>query len=321
MTDRSDIEANAAQWLMRREQPDWTSDDERDFQSWLDASLAHKAAFWRLEAAWESSDRLAAVAPQATASFRSYGWRSRAAMAMAASLVLLCGVAIAFRHHLAAPPVSVAVQELRFATPVGGRKDITLSDGSHVLLNTATAVRISIGRDHRQVWLDRGEAFFDVAHDRNRPFAIYAGADRVTVLGTRFALRRDPGRLRVAVERGAVRVGVAGVSADDGPPNTVVAAGQTALVQDKSVLLTSGVDTALSWLNGTLTFDQTTIEQAANEFNRYNRRQIRLQDDVVRQLRIGGSFRAGNVDAFVRLLHEALGLRVTQGDNEIIISS
>ena len=70
-----------------------------------------------------------------------------------------------------------------------------------------------------------------------------------------------------------------------------------------------------------LTFEQVTLEQAAHEFNRYNRRQIRLGDAQAARLRIGGSFEATNVDAFTRLLHDAFGLRVTTDPDGVTIKS
>jgi transmembrane sensor len=77
--------------------------------------------------------------------------------------------------------------------------------------------------------------------------------------------------------------------------------------------------TDLSWRQGLLTFDQTTLAAAADEFNRYNRKQL-VVEPAAAEIRIGGSFEAANVDGFVRLLHDGFGLNVAQSDSEILIS-
>lgn len=318
MNTALDIEQIAARWLLRREQPDWTDADEIGLEAWLDESFAHKAAYWRLEHGWRAADRLGAIGPSATASPRPW-WRNRRVLAIAATLVLTCCLGaitmLAVRQG--------ADQRIRVATAIGERREIALADGSHVTLNTDTALRAAIVDGRRRVWLDRGEAFFDVVHEPTHPFIVVAGGHRVTVLGTAFSVRRESGAMKVAVERGAVRIDDDAAAAD--ARGTVVAAGDIAIARGRSVLLAgrseTKVEDALSWRNGTLTFDQVTLAEAAAEFNRYNRRQIRFGDAQAAEIRIGGSFEAGNIDAFAHLLHEAFGLRIRDNGSSVTISS
>src|SRR6185437_1261440 len=75
-------------------------------------------------------------------------------------------------------------QDQVFRTPLGGRETITLNDGSTIELNTDTVLRARIASDRRQLWLNKGEAFFKVRHDPRRPFEVMAGDHRITDIGT-----------------------------------------------------------------------------------------------------------------------------------------
>jgi len=103
------------------------------------------------------------------------------------------------------------------------------------------------------------------------------------------------------------------------PAGSVARAGEAGvLVQKESP---GEVDEALSWRQGILVFRDMTLADAVAEFNRYNTRQIRIEDPTVAGLRIAGNFRATNVDAFVRLLEHGYPLRVEQGDSQVVLKA
>lgn len=321
MTGRNAIEECAAAWLVRREQPEWSVADAEALEAWLREADAHKVALWRLEAGWEASGRLAAMRGTPSERRLRSQWRhSRPLQALAASivLVLMMGALTVPRLMRSSTP---SLQ--RFATLVGEHRALHLADGSAVTLNTSSTMRTAIGGNRRTVWLDRGEAYFDVAHDARHPFVIHAGDRMVTVLGTRFSVRRDGRMVTVAVVEGRVRVEDAG----DGERGraAVITAGDVAISRGASMLLTdrspARVEAALSWRRGMLTFDRTTLGEAAAEFNRYNRRQIRIADPGAAQIRIGGTFEATDIDAFARLLRAGFGLAVHEDGNTITINS
>ena len=320
MSIATDIEQRAAEWLMRREEPGWSPADEAGFDAWLQESLAHKAAYWRLDHGWRQADRIGALgldAPEAQHSRWMNSWWPLAAAASLAAVLVVGGRELEQR----APPPQVAA--LHFSTPVGGRKTIPLVDGSKVELNTATIVRTAVDDRRREVWLDRGEAYFEVAHLAGRPFVVHAGDRTVTVLGTKFSVRRDGDKVTVSVIAGRVKIDDA--RQHDQVPNAIITAGDIAIAQGPSTLLAArsedGVAEGLAWRDGILNFDHASLADAAAEFNRYNSKQIVIADAETGEIRIGGTFQASNVDAFVRLLHEAYGLRVTASSNQVKLSS
>ncbi|WP_375286227.1 FecR domain-containing protein [Sphingomonas sp.] len=319
MSVERDIEQQAAQWLVVREQPGWSAAEAAALQTWLDDSVAHKAAFWRLEAGWHAADRLAAMRSGRAVVF-DRRWTRASVWALAASLVIVCLSALALWQLRANRDAASAI---RIATAVGAQRQVTLADGSAVTVNTASVMRASLAGGQRRAWLDRGEAYFQIAHDPSHPFVVFAGRRKVTVLGTKFSVHRDGETVIVAVAEGRVRV----EDSDPAKPEraAIITAGEVAITRGQSMLLADRseqrVQDALAWRRGVLTFDQVTLEQAVHEFNRYNRRQIRLGDAQAGRLRIGGSFEATNIDAFTRLLRDAFGLRITNDADGVTIKS
>jgi len=319
MSSAHDIECAAAAWLIRREEPGWSADDEARLQAWIDESHAHKAAYWRLECGWRKADRIGALGSEAPSPLQRRqkvpGWRWLAAAASLAGVVLIPALIPD------APPRSASALAIaRFQTPVGGHEQIKLADGSIAELNTATVVRAAVSSERREIWLDEGEAFFSVKPSRI-PFVVHAGPREVTVLGTKFSVSREDGRVRVAVVEGKVQVSGSdrfspAAEATITPGDLLTADGESTLVVQQA---TARVERSLAWRDGMLRFDQTPLAAAAKEFNRYNERKVVVVGQAG-MIPIGGSFRASNVDAFARLLEDAYGLRIERTGNEMRIS-
>lgn len=327
------IEEEAARWLLRREDPDWSTADAVALAAWLDCTMAHRAAFWRLEQGWAAADRVAALglsAPPARAS--RLGWRrgigSIARMprgfrgSIAASLLVFLLAGGIWWSRIISSPAPEAVT-LAYRTPVGGQRLLKLDDGSRVEMNTATTLRASAGSDTREVWLDDGEAYFDIVHRRDRDFVVHAGPRTITVLGTRFIVRRAGDKVTVAVLSGRVRVQDAVPEAGARMRSAVVTTGDIAVSQPRATLITTDtpvrVDAIAAWRNGMIVFDNTTLSDATAEFNRYSKRPIHVADPALAELRIGGSFRTRDGAAFVELMRRAYHVRVRDDDTAIVL--
>tara|TARA_B100000678_G_scaffold161768_1_gene135195 strand:- start:420 stop:1397 length:978 start_codon:yes stop_codon:yes gene_type:complete len=318
------IEDQALDWLLRRGGPDWSAEEQAELDAWLEESMAHKAAFWRADHGWRQADRIRSLGFDNDDRTDDQPTRRRwLPAAIAASLVAAVGIGtFALAPQFTDEPVPV-VQQAKFDTPVGGHRTIPLEDGSTVELNTQTVIRTAVDETRRDVWLDGGEAFFEVAHRDGEPFVVHAGRKTITVLGTKFSVRRDEdGRVTVNVLEGRVRVDDAEAIQDRG---AIITAGDIAMSRGTSTLITrqadKKVDAALAWREGLLTFDQAPLAQVVAEFNRYNGSRLVVTDAEAARIPIGGSFQASSADSFVRLLHDAYGLRIERDDNMVRISS
>lgn len=348
MTEAERIESAAADWLARRDSGTWGEADQQQLDAWIVESIAHRIAWLRLESTWQRADRLSALraptvpaaAPTApapavvpiplptrapasvpTASPRRAGtrWLPRfSTQRIAASLVLVAAACSWMGWRYAQD-----WQSEHFATAVGARQQVALADGSVLTLNTATQLRTLVNQSGRKVWLEDGEAYFDIAHDKKHPFVVIAGDRRITVLGTRFVVRRQGDQVNVVVEEGRVQIASAQGAGDVDP--TVIVRNQAAVARAGNVLVMpkapKQIDDELSWRQGKLVFDQTTLGDAATQFNRYNTRKLVIADAAIARIRIGGSFDANNMGGFVALLKQGFGLAVQDSGNEIRISN
>jgi transmembrane sensor len=360
MDSHREIEDHAAALLARRDSGDWTDADQAQLEEWMTVSTARRVAVLRLEAVWENARRLKALGaglPQGTVPPASElqsslfftgslstsveinetrgskkggdspgpheRWMEgrlrgpRVRLAAAASMLIAAGVGTYF---------AIAPTGERYATPIGGIASVPLQDGSSVTLNTATEVRVELTSNERHIRLDKGEAFFEVAKDPNRPFIVEVGSKRVIAVGTKFSVRRDGGAIRVAVTEGKVEVtdtrassasdAVARTREKQNPqspdeifltPGHIASAGDAGIVIEDRPL--AEVVDDLSWRQGYLTFHETSLVDAVAEFNRYNTHQIAVADPKVAAIRISGTFRAVNYRAFIQVLDAGFAIQ------------
>lgn len=310
-----DIEARAAAFVRRRHFWDWSEEDQAALDSWLEESISHRVAYWRMESGFERTEKLVALGhPSAEAPKPER--RFPLLIGIAAALVLVTAVSFGALRFFAHP------QDRIYTTPVGGHEQIAFADGSKIELNTDTVLRARMTTDQRTIWLEKGEAFFQVKHDAAHPFIVMVGDRRVTDLGTAFLVRRDDSRMEVAVVQGRVRFDSAGAypakqTAMLTPGDVVTAAGATMVEAKKSAVALSN---ELGWRRGVLVFDNMTLAAAAEEFNRYNRRKIVITDPAAARLAMVGTFPINNVTAFVDAAEDIFKLRVENRDSEIVIS-
>jgi transmembrane sensor len=306
-----EIEALAAGWLAREDRG-LTAEERDRMELWLEQSSRHKVAYLRLKATWRRANRLAALrAP--TSVQRRPGRRWFVPAAIAASLMIALGGAAWFWQ-------TQAPHTLNYQTMVGQRQALRLADGTQVELGTNTRLHAKLTRRSRTVTLDSGEAYFDVVHDASRPFTVYAGNRRITDIGTKFSVFRNGDDVRVVVKEG--RVKIEQIDQPQGLP-LLAQAGHEIIAKGSETLLAAKPDQEisndLSWLHGVLVFNQQTLADVADQFNRYNNRHI-LVEGSARKIRIGGSFKADNVDVFVQLLHRGFGLSVNEQGDKIVVS-
>lgn len=248
---------------------------------------------------------------------RHWGLRSAS---MVAGVFLVMALSLGGWRWYANP-----IGQAEFRTAFGDVQEVLLPDGSTATLSSGTQLRATLRRRARDIDLQQGEAYFQVVSDRRRPFTVRIGGTRVTAVGTRFSVRGEAGAdavVRVVVIEGTVRLNTGGPS-QPAARSALLTAGAVATVHGGTVRVDSRspeqAEQVLGWRSGELVFDATPLAEAAAEFNRYNMRQIVIEDPALAQMRVDGGFRTGNVDGFVRLLEVAFNVRAEQRDGNIVL--
>jgi ferric-dicitrate binding protein FerR (iron transport regulator) len=196
-----------------------------------------------------------------------------------------------------------------YTTNVGEFRRVLLEDGSSIQLNTDTEVRVRYSSRYRHVDLTHGEALFQVAKNKEKPFDVEAGNTTVRAVGTAFSVRlHEAGsneRVDVVVSEGRIAIN---------PPSTqTYAAGSVAAVRNGRVTATKvdeeDITSKLAWTTGRLMFQGEKLSDVVDDFNRYNLRKLQVTDPDIAGLKIGGTFQATDPDGFARALGATFGIK------------
>jgi transmembrane sensor len=204
----------------------------------------------------------------------------------------------------------------QFQTKVGEQHSVVLADGSRVTLNTASKIEVRLRAGHRVVKLLQGEALFEVTHDAQRPFDVYAGNVVVRAVGTRFDIDRRATRTAVTVVEGRVAMIAAGSATGTLPVLSardrviVDAAGPGAVEHNVNLA------EATAWTQHQLVFHHRPLGEIAEEFNRYNVGRIEIRSPSLREQEVTGTFRSNDVASFIAVLAGIPGAHVADDGAE-----
>lgn len=352
-------DAAAARWLVRQ-LAGLTPEEAAERDAWLAADPAHARAWQALNEVWGRMDELppdgvnalrassCAAAPAAAPAWPDMaaappappdlppkpqaapmpppgrpakpGWLATLARPLALAAVASLVVGAGWQVWLRQPLFSQ-----HYATARGQQQEIRLPDGSALHLDTATRASVTYDRQRREIQLTEGQARFSVQARPGQPFHVQAGPLRVSVLGTRFAVRHTQsglgqGGASLAVEEGRVRVAVTlpapppgGTPNMHGPSGIELGAGQAIAIGADGQLgpvQRLPAASAAAWREGRVSFSGEPLAQALAEFERYGPTRLIIRDPAVAALRVHGSFSLNRVDAFARALPHVLPVRL-----------
>jgi transmembrane sensor len=206
----------------------------------------------------------------------------------------------------------------QYATRLAQIEPIRLQDGSVVTLGASSSIDANFAdASKRQVTLRSGQAFFEVAHNAERPFFVQAGDVSIRVVGTKFDVRRGPEETIVSVREGVVRV-----SADGGAVQTLHA-GDQAIVEHRTLLfLTRSIATQIasvqpenvaSWRTGRLAYNDAPLSEVIADINRYYAPGVEVEPPDAAGVRITASFRTNEIDAFLDDLSREFPVSAARG--------
>jgi len=303
----------AAGWIARLRASNSSSRDKSDFSRWLNQSPEHIQAFDEMSDTWATLGAAAhleelttplntrAANNQQKSSYWDWNfWQSGLAMACVAGLFALI--------TLVTPGDSFEPQ--RYETLAGEQRSITLDDGSVVSLNTRTQLEVSYTAKQRNLALITGEAYFDVAKDKQRPFVIDVGQGTVMAVGTAFNIHRYSQTAEVAVTEGIVQMREHKDPATPNPKTERLIADQQAHFGKRGLSNVSHADTKniLAWREQTLVFDQISLTEALKELNRYLEEPVDYSHASLKDLEVSGTFSVKAPEATLQALKASFNL-------------
>jgi len=212
-----------------------------------------------------------------------------------------------------------------YSTSAGERRVVTLSDGSKLSLDADSEVTVRYGKNERSLRLLKGQARFDVAHDKKRPFSVIAGRQKVIATGTAFNIDMAGPKVLVTLIEGHVVV-LDNYSEDGAPTQKIIElkAGQqlSAAPRTPSEVAQANIQRVTAWTIGQLMFDDEPLSSVIERVNRYGGTQIIITDPKIGAMKISGVFNAGDVLGFVEIVTHYLPVRaVTEDPHTIALES
>jgi transmembrane sensor len=268
--------------------------------------------------------------------------RSRKPQAIAASVAI---IALA----VSALVWSVLLRAPTYTTGVGEQRSIVLTDGSTVELNSRSKVTVRYSKRERAIALLEGQALFRVAKDHARPFVVTSGDTRVRAVGTQFDVYKKHSGTIVTVVEGKVAILTSVADPDLEPmtvdpatvsrppsleieeqdserggagPSILLSAGEQATVTRATIqaAIHPNIASAIAWRQRQLVFESASLVEVAEEFNRYNERQLVVRDAELYEFHISGVFSSTDSASLIRFLRERPGVQVIETASEIQVT-
>lgn len=332
MSKDTRIEDEAATWVIRLDNSERPEVVRKEFECWLLADPRHRAAFLDMQKTWRQAGQLRLRRPvdgridpgilnSPQKPSRILRWLG---LGLAGGLVAAVLFGLQFW-----PPQAPEQPWETYRTQVGEFRQLNLEDGSVIQMNTDSELWVRFDPQNRSLALKQGEAVFTVMPDRSRPFAVTAASTIVHAVGTEFAVRlRDAEQIELTVTEGQVLVTEArrhrSPATRNMPEAPMISAGHVGLAGPKGVSIrpveASDLLHRLAWRSGEIVLSGQRLDEAIEEFNRYNVTRLVLSSPELGVLRVGGRFRAADIESFVGALNRAFGIKAeTRVEEETIL--
>jgi transmembrane sensor len=313
-----DIDQAASDWTARLDRGPLTPEGADAFQAWLRGDPRRRGALLRARALSLLSESAQALGPDFDpVAFEAPGRSRLAGLSRRQALTWAGGVAGA--AVVAALGVGVSAAGAVISTARGEIRLAPLKDGSTVLLNTQTRIRVRYSQGERRVTLLKGEAYFAVARDETRPFIVEVDGRRLSTMQAGFRVRKletDP--VDVLVNQGQVDVAISSANSVALKPNTrLVLSGPAERPQSVGP---EAVTRELAWRDGKLAFEGESLSQAAEAFARYSDTRIQIRDPALAREPVTGLFAANDPAGFGRAIARVFDAQFEQDGDKVVLT-
>jgi len=332
------IQEHASLWISRMDRG-LTTDEQKSLSIWLNESDAHKDALFNLAKLWDDLSVLNELSDLFPLETKTKPKRF-VPIAMAASFaaIMLSSASLMFTD-ISLPFINSAskiAQVKHYQTKIGEQVSFSLPDGTSIRLNTNSQVKVAFTDNHRQISLLKGEARFDVAKDKNRPFTVSVEDKSFTALGTIFNVQKNGiDDLELVVTEGKVLISDTNTITQrldnivssfktlehNKLSGSVVNSGEKSLVTQNTKISKISLDQIqkeLSWQQGMLIFDATPLNTALDEISRYNDIQFEIIDTGLSELKVSGYFKSGDIDSLLQSLSDNFDIHFQKSSNKTI---
>jgi len=305
------IDEQAVAWFARLRADNVSREEKAVFADWLQQSPSHQNAFDEICLLWGDTQLKQALGETGEKSLNNSRNAPRRGFQLPLLMAACLALALVFRAEL------LIVVQADYSTGIGKQQTVRLEDGSHVVLNTNSAITVTMKDKQRAIELLQGEAFFDVEPDADRPFVVYGEHSTTRVLGTRFFVYRKNNSDEVNVLSGKVQV-----TNNNRPKESVLLHDHDSVSVNRDGLNKTHIANtkpASSWVDGYLVFQDVALADVIEQVQRYRNGVVIFKDDSLRQFRINGRINLRDPQHILSTLEKTLPVKVTHLTDWLVI--
>ena len=344
---KEQIQEQACLWISRMDRG-LSPVEKKELAIWCNQNTTHYSTLLEMASYWDDVsvlNELSALFPLEKIKKSSNNFIAIALAASVALISLFSTNALIDQSFLPFIPSlheQALTQTQTLKTPIGKQNSFTMNDGTHIQLNTNTIVEVAYTSSFRQLTLVQGEARFDVAKDKSRPFTVTSGEKSFTALGTIFNVQKsDYSKMELMVTEGRVLITKANEALEvikqtlltvnentqkSELPGVLVISGEKAIIAKhvntpvEKVSLDQ-VQRDLAWQQGMLIFDGEPLSKALIEVSRYTSSNFKILDPKMANMKVSGYFKANDVDGLLASLKSNFNITYSiSADSKILLA-
>ncbi|MEE7625599.1 FecR family protein [Methylobacter sp. Wu8] len=308
----------AAYWQAQLSSDLVTEQQRREFEVWLNERPENKMAWQEINAFWLGLDSLTEADITGAASDRIIAFKTSNPSKPGLRFVRPLGIAASLLLMASLMYTQAGFYFADYTTAPGKQRNVTLADGSEIIMNTDTAVSIDYSAQRRQITLHDGEAYFVVAPDAKRPFEVQTHSGQVRALGTEFNIKTRRKDVTVTVYQHSVRV-----TAENGKVLESLPEGRQVAFSDDalSAVTTANLQRGQAWKNQRMIFQDRPLAEVIEELNRYRSGKIMVMNDAIKALPVTGVFATDDTNVALLTIEQSLPISITKITEKLVLLS
>lgn len=351
--DKEQVQEQACLWISRIDRG-LNLSERQGLVAWCNQDNNHHKTLLAMASQWDDLSVLSELRglfplekPPKKSNFKLQAFAMAASVmfcAVLGSQVFYQSALVSFLPFLNGPQNLTQV----FETQIGQQAHFVMPDGSNIQLNTNTLINIDFNNEQRKLTLVRGEAHFDVAKDKDRPFTVVAGEKSFTALGTIFNVqKKNDNAMELVVTEGKVLIAKALETTEKLKasftrynnnehsvllPKSVISSDVIVTVGEKAVIANNQtypvekvsyeqMEQELAWQQGMLIFDGEPLEKALAEVSRYTDSTFLIEDSNLANLKVAGYFKAGDIEGLLASLSSNFNINYQKSANNHVTLS
>lgn len=317
---KDNIKDKAIYWVTCQKEG-LTLQEKEELNLWLESNIEHKKAFDEIKNIHNIFENIPKDYSQTLSNKAHYGAKKIKFVEKTLKPIIACA-AVIFALFIGYDNF-IPNYEKNYQTQYTNLKKELLPDGSIISIDTKSNIGITYFKNKREVLLQNGQALFEVAKDKNRPFIITSGKTSIEVVGTKFEVTNLDNTTTVSVLEGIVKIGHIQNQFFEPQNITHLKKGEKIILDNTGKIHYLGeteIQEIAPWQNNELIFRKITLKNAFKDFSRYQNIEVEFKTKDIEDTLFSGKFNTKEIDKFLFAIQKIYPIKIKKEQNKIYIS-